>query len=58
MDFHLDTLLNLPNLTVESCAQEGPQAFLKLCFLNETATCPHCQKPSDKLNQKALLGIW
>lgn len=51
MAFHLDALLNLPNLTVESCVQEGQQAFLKLCFLNESAACPHCQQPSDKLNQ-------
>jgi transposase len=51
MDFHLDALLNLPNLTVESCVQEGQQAFLKLCFVNESAPCPHCQQCSDTLNQ-------
>lgn len=51
MDFHLDTLLNLPHLTVESCIQEGGQAFLKLGCLNESAECPHCQTASDELNQ-------
>ena len=51
MDYHLDALLNLPNLTVESCTQEGQQVFLKLRFLNETSDCPHCQNSSDKLHQ-------
>ena len=57
MDFHLDTLLNLPNLTVESCAQEGQQAFLRLCFVNEAAPCPHCQQSSDTLNQNRPILI-
>jgi len=51
MDFYLDTLLNLPKLTVESCTQEEQQVFLKLRFLNETSDCPHCQNSSDKLHQ-------
>lgn len=51
MDFHLDMLLNLPNLTVESCTQEKQQALLKLRFLDETGTCPHCQNPSAQLHQ-------
>ncbi len=51
MDYHLDALLNLPNLTVESCTQEGQQVFLKLRLLNETSDCPHCQNLSDKLHQ-------
>lgn len=32
MDYHLDALLNLPNLTVESCTQQEQQVFLKLRF--------------------------
>jgi len=51
MDFHLDTLLNLPNLTVESCTQEEKEVFLKLRFLSEASDCPHCHNPSDKLHQ-------
>jgi len=51
MDFYLDTLLNLPDLTVESCTQEEQQVFLKLRFLNETSDWTHCQNPSDKLHQ-------
>jgi len=51
MDFHLDTLLNLPNLTVESCTQQQKQVFLKLQFLTEISDCPHCRNASDKLHQ-------
>lgn len=51
MDFHLDTLLNLPGLTVESGTQEAGQAFLRLRFLNETGSCPHCQNRSEQLHQ-------
>lgn len=57
MDFHLDKLLNLPNLTVESCVQEGREAFLKLRCLNEFAACPHCQASSDELNQNRSVLI-
>ena len=51
MDYHLDALLNLPNLTVESCTQEGQQVFLKLRLLNEASNCSHCQNFSDQLHQ-------
>lgn len=51
MDFHLDALLNLSNLTVESFTQEGGQVFLKVRFLSESCDCPHCHNLSDKLNQ-------
>jgi transposase len=51
MDFHLDALLNLPDLTVENCSQEQQEVFLKLRFLKEASECPHCQKLSDRLHQ-------
>jgi transposase len=51
MDFYLDALLNLPNITVESCTQSEQQVVLKLRLLNETSDCPHCQNQSDKLHQ-------
>jgi transposase len=57
MDFHLDALLNLPYMTVESCVKEGQQAFLKLRCLNEAAECPHCHTTSDKLNQNRPVMI-
>ncbi|WP_448571308.1 transposase family protein, partial [Trichothermofontia sp.] len=51
MDWHLDSLLNLPNVTVEICTQEAEQVFLQLDLLNEAATCPYCQTSSHKLHQ-------
>ena len=52
MDFHLDTLLNFPNVTVESCTQQPGEVHLKLRFLNEEASCPHCEKLSTELHQQ------
>ena len=51
MDIHLDTLLNLPYVTVSSCQQEEGLIFLKLDFLNEGIQCPHCQTYTDNLHQ-------
>lgn len=49
MDFHLDTLLNLPYTTVESCLHKEQSVVMKLRFLQEN--CPHCQQSSEKLHQ-------
>jgi transposase len=51
MDFHLDTLLNLPNVTVFTCYQELGFNFLQLQFINEGINCPNCQKYTDTLDQ-------
>ena len=51
MDFHLDSLLNLPNVTVFSCSQKEGFIVLKLELLNEGINCPHCQKYTDILHQ-------
>jgi hypothetical protein len=51
MNFHLDTLLNLPQITVISCQQQEGFILLKLEFLNEGITCPHCQTCTDNLHQ-------
>ena len=51
MDFHLDSLLNLPNVTVLSCQQQEGFVFLSLDFLNEGILCPHCQTYTDNLHQ-------
>lgn len=51
MDFHLDTLLSLPDITVESCTYQSEQVYLRLRFLTEQSDCPHCHNPSDKLHQ-------
>ncbi|MBD2309814.1 transposase family protein [Chroococcidiopsis sp. FACHB-1243] len=57
MDLHLDTLLNLPNVTVESCTQQPNEVYLKLRFLTEAASCPHCQKISEELHQNRPILI-
>jgi transposase len=54
MDFHLDTLLDLPHVTVSSCQQEEGLIFLKLDFLNEGILCPHCQTYTDNRHQSCL----
>lgn len=51
MDLHLDRLLNLPDVTVESCIQFAPEVILKLRFLQEESNCRYCQRPSAQLNQ-------
>lgn len=51
MDIHLDLLLNLPNTTIESCTRQDNDVCLKLCFLNEETSCPHCNKLSSELHQ-------
>jgi transposase len=57
MDFHLDTLLNFPNVTVQSCVQQSNEVYLKLHFLNEEASCPHCDKLSKELHQERPIVI-
>ena len=51
MDVHLDTLLNLPNITVESCIYQDNEVYLILRFLTEESWCPHCGSPSEELHQ-------
>ena len=51
MDFHLDSLLNLPNVTVITCQQKEEFIILKLELLNEGIVCPHCQTYTDNLHQ-------
>jgi transposase len=51
MDFHLDTLLNFPNATVEQCIQEAGEIFLTLRLLNDAADCPNCGQLTEELHQ-------
>jgi len=57
MDFHLDALLNLPHITVESCIQQEQGVLLKLQCLNEQSDCPHCQYPSHEIHQNRPISI-
>ncbi|MEG5170552.1 transposase family protein, partial [Microcoleus sp. B3-D7] len=51
MDFHLDGLLNLPHITIERCIKNDRKTILKVGFLTDYATCPHCQKSTDEVHQ-------
>jgi transposase len=51
MDFHIDTLLNFPNATVEQCIQESGDVFLTLRLINDTTECPDCGQSSGELHQ-------
>jgi len=51
MDFHLDKLLNLPDVTVQTCLHQEDHVRLKLRFLSEGSECPHCPQPSERLHQ-------
>jgi transposase len=51
MDFHLDTLLNLPNVTVLTCYHKEGFTVLKLDLLNPKVSCNYCGKATDDLHQ-------
>lgn len=51
MDFHLDRLLGLPNVTVESCQEKEDYVCLNLMLLNEGINCPHCQYYTEHIHQ-------
>jgi transposase len=57
MDIYLDSLLNLPNTTVESCKQEENKIILNLRFLHDKCNCPHCNTASDELKQNRPILI-
>jgi transposase len=57
MDIYLDSLLNLPNTTVESCKQEEDKITLKLRFLHNRSNCPHCNMASNELKQNRPMLI-
>lgn len=51
MDFHLDRLLALPDVTVESCQEIEEDICLNLRLLNEGINCPHCQHYTEDIHQ-------
>ncbi|MEL4894515.1 transposase family protein [Crocosphaera sp. Alani8] len=51
MDFHLDTLLNLPNITVFTCYQKEGFNILQLELLNQRISCPYCGKETEEIHQ-------
>ena len=51
MAFHLDTLLNFPNATVDQCIQEAGEIFLTLRLLNDATNCSNCGQLTEELHQ-------
>jgi transposase len=51
MDFHLDALLNLPNVTVFSYASELDFIILNLQLISDVIDCPNCHHYTDTLHQ-------
>src|SRR4028118_767861 len=51
MDFNLDTLLNLPNVTVFNYSQKLEFVILNLNLINEGIICPHCNNYTDIVHQ-------
>nr|WP_041934276.1 transposase family protein [Gloeothece verrucosa] len=52
MDFHLDTLLNLPDISVFTCYRQEDFTFLDLHFLNPKVKCKYCQYSTDNIHQE------
>ena len=57
MDFHLNSLLNLPNTTVFTCYKEAEFIFLHLQLINEGINCPNCQSYTDTVHQTSHILI-
>jgi transposase len=57
MDFHLDRLLNLANVTVFTYQEQEGFIILKLHLLNEGTTCPHCQNYTDHVHQTSSILV-
>jgi transposase len=57
MNFHLDTLLNLPSVTVETCSYQEDEVYLQLRVLAEGIHCPHCGNYTEELHQNRPILI-
>ncbi|MEG5138617.1 MULTISPECIES: transposase family protein [unclassified Microcoleus] len=41
----------MPDITIERCIKNDRKTILKVGFLTDHATCPHCQKSTDEVHQ-------
>ena len=57
MDFHLNSLLNLPNTTVFTCYKNAGFIFLDLQLNNEGINCHNCQNYTDTVHQTSHILI-
>ena len=51
MDFHLDTLLNLPNVVADSYASTLDAIVVKLQLVNAGINCPNCSEYISQVHQ-------
>ena len=51
MDFHLDTLLNLPDIVADSYSSTLDTIVIKVRLVNDGINCPNCNKYIHKLHQ-------
>jgi transposase len=51
MSFHLDYLLDLPGVKVETCNQIEGQIYLRLSVVASGIICPHCNNYTEELHQ-------
>jgi transposase len=51
MDFHLDTLLNLPNIVAESYSSTSDAIVVKLQLVNAGINCPNCNNYISQVHQ-------
>ncbi|NEQ85434.1 MAG: transposase family protein [Moorea sp. SIO2I5] len=57
MNIHVDTLLNLPNVTVEICRNVEDYVYIELCCLNPGIPCPYCHKYTEEIHQNRPILI-
>ena len=51
MDFHLDTLLNLPNVVADSYSNTLDTIVVKLQLVNAGINCPNCNDYISQVHQ-------
>ena len=49
MSFHLDYLLDLPEITVETCSYVENHVCLQLKILFEGISCSHCEHDNEEM---------
>jgi transposase len=51
MSFHLDYLLDLPGVKVETCTQIEGKIYFRLSVIASGIVCPHCKNYTEELHQ-------
>jgi transposase len=57
MDIHLDTLLNLPDVTVFTVSEKEGFIFLTLDLINPGISCPHCHHYTETIRQTSSILV-